>query len=141
MKFLFNFNIDCNQCFKANIFDFFIHKISNYPNLRESIENQIISFIHNNVPKSKESILLLIKMELAYINIKHGEYIQYFSFAITLIYFYFSVHIICWIESRPVQNISNGEINNKLDDKEIVSFVICFFSEYFHSYINKTSFT
>lgn len=51
-------------------------KISNYPNLRDDVENSIITFIHNNVPKYKENILLLNQMELAYMNIKHEEFMN-----------------------------------------------------------------
>ncbi|XP_031637639.1 dynamin-2-like, partial [Contarinia nasturtii] len=50
--------------------------VSSYPNLREIIENNVISFIHNNGPKYKKSILSLIEMELAYMNIKHDDFMN-----------------------------------------------------------------
>lgn len=51
-------------------------KISNYPNLRGDIENNIISFIHTNAPKYKQNILSLTEMEIAYMNYKHEEFMN-----------------------------------------------------------------
>lgn len=51
-------------------------KMSNYPNLRENIENNIISYIYNNGPEYKKNILLLIGMEHAYMNINHDEFMK-----------------------------------------------------------------
>lgn len=80
-----------------------IFQITNYPNLREIIENNIISFIHNNGPKYKKCTLSLIEMQLAYMNIKHEEFMKNmyvshnkhstydFTFGI-LIFFLFSLY-------------------------------------------------
>ncbi|XP_055296155.1 dynamin-like isoform X2 [Sitodiplosis mosellana] len=50
--------------------------IANYPNLRGDIENNIISFIHNNAPRYKQNILSLTDMELAYMNYSHDEFMK-----------------------------------------------------------------
>lgn len=44
--------------------------------MRGDIENEIISYIHNNGPKNQQSILSLIEMELAYMNIRHDEFMN-----------------------------------------------------------------
>lgn len=51
-------------------------KISHYPNLRDYIENNIISFIHTNGPKYKRNVLSVTEMEIAYMNCKHEEFMN-----------------------------------------------------------------
>lgn len=61
---------------KPNIPIFSILKMSNYPYLHQLIENNITSFIYDNGPKYNESVLSLIKMELAYMNTRHEEFMH-----------------------------------------------------------------
>lgn len=62
------------ESYNYKMFVYFTFKMSNYPALQENVEKNVISFIHNNRPKYKQSILSLIDMELAYINTKHEEF-------------------------------------------------------------------
>lgn len=52
----------------------FILKISNYPKLREMVENDIMTYIHRNEPSYSQRILSIINMEQAYMNIKHEDF-------------------------------------------------------------------
>ena len=48
--------------------------MSNYPYLRDEIDNKIITFVRSNEPEYKQSVLSLIQMELAYVNTKNKKF-------------------------------------------------------------------
>lgn len=56
--------------------------MSIYPKLRDSIQDSIMSFIQRNGISFQKNILSLVKMESAYTNTKHDEFItnQYVHF-------------------------------------------------------------
>lgn len=99
-------------------------QIANYPNLREVIENKIICFIYDNGPKYKQSILSLIDMELAYMNIKHEEFLNnmyvlsFFSDTPPAKFAVFSFIIVCICLNRK-DTPSNSDAVHKKGGKNV----------------------
>lgn len=52
-----------------------LQQITDFPFLREKIENTIISFIHGNSPTCKKNVLVLIEMQSVYMNTRHEEFV------------------------------------------------------------------
>ena len=51
--------------------------MARYPNLRDTTESIIASYIRQQEQKAKEQILMLIDFELAYMNTNHEDFIGF----------------------------------------------------------------
>ncbi|XP_056379232.1 dynamin-3 isoform X2 [Hyla sarda] len=52
-------------------------KLSDYPKLRDETERIVTFFIHQREEKTKEQVLLLIDIQLSYINTNHEDFIDF----------------------------------------------------------------
>ncbi|XP_075688140.1 dynamin-3 [Rhinoderma darwinii] len=52
-------------------------KLSDYPKLRDETERKVTLFIHQREEKTKEQVLLLIDIQLSYINTNHEDFIGF----------------------------------------------------------------
>lgn len=52
----------------------FAVQITNFPKLKQEIENRLVSNIFANEPTSKRNVLALIEMERAFLNTNHEDF-------------------------------------------------------------------